>query len=99
MTAVSWDFRRVEGALYRLGGPPEPSMARAQTMVRSQPQPQPRGPFRESVDRLDVSFAARGLTREEQVVVQEHYVLGVKRHGVRVRRPIVDKLLQALEEG
>lgn len=96
---VGWDIRSVEGALYGLGRPiesrpvtPTPQVARPSRPVLSQMP-------RQLVRRVDLHHTVlRRLTPDEVVVLREHYIIGVKRHGYAERRPIIGKLRDALNE-
>lgn len=92
-------YRSVERVLYELGGPPqvEPASPRLHALP-SRHHAGPRGPFRESIARLDLSIAARRLTPDEIGVVRDHYILKTRRHKRAVREPIIRHLISLLEE-
>lgn len=96
MLVPKWDYRRVEGMLYRLAHPPDarpvqPSL-RAGIVA-----PGPRLPMRETADRIDVTHAMSQLPQPDADMLREHYVLGVRRHGYRVRAEAVKRLLVVLD--
>ena len=93
-----WDYRSVEGLLYRLGQPPEARPARGSTERRPHSRPSshpPSAPFLDA--RVDVDIAVhRALDEDEATDLRDHYVLGVRRHGYKRRSAIIKKLVSDL---
>jgi len=96
-----FEHRDVSGRLYGLGQ--QPYGGPSQAVISAAPvhrQPGPRGPRRESVERIDLAFAMeRTLTDEELAVVREHYIQGIRRHGTgQVRSRAIAKIRDVLNE-
>jgi hypothetical protein len=92
-------YRSVERLLYDLGEPADASPVQPHLrLVRSSNRPGPRGPFRESVRRIDLSIAARQLTPGEIEIVRRHYILKVQRYRRADREPIIRKLAGLLAD-
>jgi len=90
-------YQALERALYDLGEPPSAEPARPQLrVVPRHGQPGPRGPFRESVRRIDLSLATRRLSADELEVIRTHYIRRVRRLPRRDREPIIRKLMEIL---
>lgn len=93
-----WDYRTVEGALYRLSdySSARPSQSSLETPTRHMPASRP--PSAEYQDRrIDIGIAAQqALDADEIEDVREHYILGIKRHGYKRRASIVKKLVSTL---
>jgi hypothetical protein len=92
-----WEYRRVEGVLYGLRHEPDADPVRPAPPSRcvNRSSPGPRGPFRETVGRLDVTIATRRLPPDELDVIERHYLRGVKQ-PYRVRTTAVRHLLTLL---
>jgi hypothetical protein len=96
-----WDYRAVEGALYRLGQPVEahPSQSLAGRPMGHTPRTSS-GPPREVVERADFDLSVkRALDPDEVKDVRDHYILGVRRHGYKRRATIIKKLVDRLNQG
>lgn len=92
-------YRSIERILYDLGEPVEAQIAQPRLrLVRGTRNPGPRGPFRESIARLDLSIAARQLSPHEIEIVRNHYILKVQRYKRSEREPIIRKLASLLGE-
>jgi len=91
-------YRALEKALYEIGGPPEARPAQPHLrVIPRHVSPGPRGPFRESIQRIDLSLAVRQLSAAEIEVVKRHYILKVQRYRRSEREPIIRKLASILE--
>jgi hypothetical protein len=96
------NYRSVEGRLYALGGFPEARVARPHLEARTAPRGSytPQGtPPREAVDRLDLTLAVRQLMPEDKAVIEEHYILGARRHRGQDRVRAVNHLRALLDDG
>lgn len=96
-----WDYRAVEGALYRLGQPVEarPSQS-SRTAPAGHSSPRASGPTREVVERADFDLTVRrALPPEDVEAVRDHYILGVRRYGYKRRATIIKKLVDTLNRG
>jgi len=88
------DYRRVEGILYDLSGDASARPARPRLDAPSH-SPRPTGLSHESMTRIDVAIAVRGLPEADREVITKHYVRGV-RQPYRQRTGAVRRLVVLL---
>lgn len=93
-----WSYPQVEGVLYGLNGRPDARVAspRLRSPGNGPRGPAGRGPFPETVRRLDVDIALHSLDVHDRVALETHYLNGgfVPK---QVRRRAVKRLVLLLE--
>lgn len=92
-----WSYPRVEGILRGLAQAPQARPAQVSVRMTPVRTVGPRTSFPESTSRLDVSIGLERLEPEHQIVLREHYVLGIRRHGSGERRRAIRRLKTLLD--